>query len=161
MRISEDVQILRIDRIRWLAAVRATYYERKQKSTGETPILNSAGEKVDLLTRELENIDHVDTSNTNVTGGEPTRERRSSLASTSVSDGGVEHEKLLAQHPILSNLSNSTKLPTDSPVNSGRTTPILTQKNRKHLFRSATTTTTTTPPSLTNESPVSIYSSLT
>jgi hypothetical protein len=157
LRITEDVQVLRIDRIRWLAAVRATYYDRKQKSSGETPILNSDGVKVDLLTRELEKMDNVEPSNTNGTG-EVTRERRSSLGLTTVSDSGVEQEKLLAQHQALNNLSNSSKISTDSPQNSGRNTPTLTQKHRRHLFRSATTT-TSPPPSTNNESPSSNYNS--
>jgi hypothetical protein len=157
LRITEDVQVLRIDRIRWLAAVRATYYDRKQKSSGETPILNSDGVKVDLLTRELEKMDNVEPSNTNGTG-EVTRERRSSLGLTTASDSGVEQEKLLAQHQALNNLSNSSKISTDSPQNSGRNTPTLTQKHRRHLFRSATTT-TSPPPSTNNESPSSNYNS--
>jgi hypothetical protein len=158
LRITEDVQVLRIDRIRWLAAVRATYYDRKQKSSGETPILNSDGVKIDLLTRELEKMDNVEPSNTNGTG-EVTRERRSSLGLTTASDSGVEQEKLLAQHQALNNLSNSSKISTDSQQNSGRNTPTLTQKHRRHLFRSATTT-TSPPPSTNNESPLSNYNSM-
>ncbi|CAF4497445.1 unnamed protein product, partial [Didymodactylos carnosus] len=53
VRVCEDVQILRIRRIHWLAAVRATYFETKQVANGGK-MLNSEGEAVDLLQQELE-----------------------------------------------------------------------------------------------------------
>jgi len=145
--VSEDVQILRISRVQWLAAVRASYFEKKQTANGETPMLNSDGEEIDLLQQELEKVGHVDTSTVN---GDITRERTSSLALTIASDSGLEQEKLLAQHQRLKNLSQSCKIPTDSPTNSGRTTPVLTENRRRQLFRSATET--KPPPSLINES---------
>jgi hypothetical protein len=91
----------------------------------------------------------------NITGsvtGEITIKRTSSSALTVASDSGVENEKLLAEHQVLNNLSNSNKILSDSPVNSGRNSPTLTYKRRQHLFRSSTTT--ATPTSLANESPL-------
>ena len=82
--------------------------------------------------------------------GETRRERTSSLTLTVASDNGVEYEKLLSENPVLSNLWNSNKILSDSSVNSGRNTPTLTDKRRRHLFRSATSTTTH---SLSNDSP--------
>jgi hypothetical protein len=149
LRVSEDVQILRISRVQWLAAVRATYFEKKQTANGGTPMLNSDGEEIDLLTQELEKVGHADPSN--IITSELIHERTSSLALTIESDIGVENEKLLAQHQALNNLSNSSKIASDSPMNSERTSPTLTKKHRHQLFRSATATATTTP-LLTNES---------
>ncbi len=119
-------------------------------------MLNSDGEEIDLLQQELERVGHADP--TNMITNEGIRERRSSLSLslTIASDSGVENEKLLAQHQALNNLSNSTKITSDS---SGRTTPTLTQKRRRHLFRSATET--ASPSSLPNESSLSKNDSLT
>lgn len=119
-------------------------------------MVNAEGEEIDLLTQELEKVGHVDPSNVSE---EPIIGRRASLALTIASDSGVEHEKLLLQHQILKNLSNSSKIASDSPINSGRTTPTLTKKHRYPLFRSATTT--ATPPSLTNENSPSKNHSIT
>ncbi len=154
LRVSETVQILRITRVQWLAAVRATYFEKKQTANGGTPMLNSDGEEIDLLQQELERVGHADP--TNMITNEGIRERRSSLSLTIASDSGVENEKLLAQHQALNNLSNSTKITSDS---SGKTTPTLTQKRRRHLFRSATET--ASPSSLPNESSLLKNDSLT
>ncbi len=150
------MQILRISRVQWLAAVRATYFEKKQTANGGTPMLNSDGEEIDLLQQELEKVGHADPTNIN---GEPIRERTSSLALTIASDSGVEHEKLLGQHQILKNLANLNKFNSDNPMNLESTTPALTDKRRRHLFRSATTT--TSPPSLIDDGPSSKTPSLT
>lgn len=111
-------------------------------------MLNSDGEEIDLLQQELDKVGHADPTNIN---GESTRERTSSLALTIASDNGAEQEKALLQHHTMKNLPNSNKFPSDSPMNSGRTTPTQTEKRRRNLFRSATTT--TSPPSLTDETP--------
>lgn len=60
LRVCENVQILRIRRAYWLAAIRATFFENKQKENGERPMLNSNGEKIDLLTQELEKANCID-----------------------------------------------------------------------------------------------------
>ena len=133
--------------MQWLAAVRATYFEKKQTANGGTPMLNSDGEEIDLLQQELEKVGHADPTHMNE---ESMRERTSSLALTIGSEGGIEQEKLLAQYHALKNLSNSSKFTSDSTMNSGKTTPTLTEKRRRHLFRSATAS--ATPPSLTDES---------
>jgi hypothetical protein len=111
-------------------------------------MLNSDGEEIDLLTQELEKVGHNDSSNIT---NQPIRERTSSLALTTASDSGVDHEKFSAQHQTLNNLSNSSKIASDSPMNSERTTPTFIKKHRHQLFRSATATAATTP-LLTNES---------
>ncbi len=151
------MQILRITRVQWLAAVRATYFEKKQTANGETPMLNSDGEEIDLLQQELEKVGHVDQKNSTI--DDPPRVRTSSLALTIASDSGVEHEKLLAQHQALKNLSNSSKITSDSPMNSGRNTPTLTQKRRRRLFRSETEAAPSTV--FTNESSPSKNNALT
>ncbi|CAM4897569.1 unnamed protein product [Rotaria socialis] len=144
LRVSEDVQILRIRRVHWLAAVRATYFEKKQTASGDAPMVNSNGERIDLLIQELEKVNRVDSSNTNgCLTGDMMHERTSSLALAS--DGAIEHEKLLAQNQASSILSNSNKISPDSPINSDRNTPTLKENQRDKLFRSFTTP--TPPPS--------------
>ncbi|CAF0973748.1 unnamed protein product [Rotaria sp. Silwood1] len=161
LRVSEDVQILRIRRVHWLAAVRATYFERKQTANGDTPMLNADGEQIDLLIQELEKVDRIDPSNiSGCVTGELTHERAPSLALTIASDGVIEHEKLLTQHQTSGSLYNPTKMSPDSPMNSGRNTPTLIDKQRQKIIRS-TTTPPTPPPSLSNESPSSVNGSLT
>lgn len=175
VRVSEDVQILRIRRVHWLAAVRATYFENKQTANGGALMLNSDGEQIDLLTQELEMADHVDPINatgsiSGVAGQEGTngggiasalRERTSSLAPTIASDGGTttttEQEKLLNQYSTSANASASVKVPTDSPSTSGRNTPTLSMKQKRQLFRSEGSG----PPSLTGGSGSSKNRSLT
>ncbi|CAF2869983.1 unnamed protein product [Rotaria sp. Silwood2] len=161
LRVSEDVQILRIRRVHWLAAVRATYFEKRQTANGDAPMLDADGEQIDLLIQELEKVDHVDPSNINsCVTGETAHERTSSSALTIASDGGIEHEKLLTERQTSSSLHNSSKILPDSPMNSGRNTPTLIDKQRQKIFRSITST-TPPPPSLSNESPSSINRSLT
>ncbi|CAF0745015.1 unnamed protein product [Adineta steineri] len=152
LRISENVQILRIRRVHWLAAVRATYFEKKQLTNDGPSPLNSNGKKIDLLTQELEKVDHVDPTNSNDnTVGETRRQRTSSLALTVASDSGVEYEKLLIEHVVSRDLSKSNRMSSESTINSSKNTPTLTDKRRRYLFRSLTTA--TEPPSLNNDSP--------
>jgi hypothetical protein len=162
LRVSEDVQILRIRRVHWLAAVRATYFENKQTANGGTPILNSDGEQIDLLTQELERADCVDPTlvpgNSNfgsggvdggidgpTTGGFP-RARTSSLAPTIGSDGGLspsEQESLLNQHATAGKVAHVNRTSMDTPETSGRNTPTLSGQQRRQIFR----TENVTPPS--------------
>jgi hypothetical protein len=119
-------------------------------------MLNSDGEQIDLLTQELERVDNVDpvTSTGSIGGGagqdgatgvvDLSRERTSSLALTIGSDAGTEQEKLLAQ-PVV-NIISSSKISTGSPNNSGRNTPTLTARQRRHLNSSESSI---PPPSLT------------
>ncbi len=172
--MSEDVQILRIRRVHWLAAVRATYFENRQTANGGTPMLNSDGEQIDLLTQELERADNVDPvaatgsiggsgvgSDSAIVGagnGGILQERASLLAS----DGGIngtEHERLLAEHQAIANLTNAAKISSDSPNTSGRNTPTLTgvQKRQTQLAE----TSTPPPPSLTSRISSSKHRSLT
>lgn len=167
LRVSEDVQILRVRRVHWLAAVRATYFENKQTANGGALMLNSDGEQIDLLAEELEKVDHVDpiTATGSLSGamgadavvlGDNARERTASLAPTIASDtalSGTENERLLAQHQQMVNLTNSAKTSLDSPSASGRTTPVVFDKQKRSLIRSDTPSSTTTPPpSLTGSS---------
>ena len=174
MRVSEDVQILRIRRVHWLAAVRATYFENKQTANGGAPMLNSDGEQIDLLTQELERADNVDpvTTTGSISGGNGqeggmmghgggmSRERTSSLAPTIGSDGGfngTEHERLLIQNP---SSFHPAKVSFDSPDTSGRNTPTLTGKKQQQMPRSENNT-PATPPSLTDDGQSSKNRSLT
>ncbi|CAF1471472.1 unnamed protein product [Adineta ricciae] len=153
LRVSETVQILRIRRVHWLAAVRATYFERKQTPNDNTSLLDSSGKKVDLLAQELEKVDNVDPVNaTGSIAEEQTRQRTSSLALTVASDSGVDYEKILAEQSDKPDITNSNKILSNMTINSERNTPTLTEKRRKQLFRSSTTT-AATPPSLTGGSP--------
>ncbi|CAF4693829.1 unnamed protein product, partial [Rotaria socialis] len=148
VRVSEDVQILRIRRVHWLAAVRATYFENKQTANGGTLMLDSDGEQIDLLTQELEMADHVDaitaTGQDGTNGeGNALRDRQSSFAPTITSDRGTtamtEQEKLVARNQATSSVSSTAST-------SGRNTPTLTAKQKRQLFDSEPLT---EPPSLT------------
>ena len=65
LRVSEKVQILRIRRQHWLAAVRTNFFQNKQKTSDDPPTLTVNGEPIDLLTQELEKANCVDPSETN------------------------------------------------------------------------------------------------
>ena len=159
LRVSQDVQILRIRRVQWLAAIRASYFQQKQAENGGVPLLDADGEQIDVLTQELEKVDCVDPNmagellddgfglnRTTTTGTD--RERTASLAPTISSEKGLsaaEQDKLLAQHQGLVNLTNSTTLSMDSPVGSGRSTPTLTGKQKSSLPQAGSSS----PPSLT------------
>lgn len=166
LRVSEDVQILRIRRVHWLAAVRATYFENKQAANGGTPMLDSDGEQIDILTQELERVDHVDpvTTTGSIAGGVSnagqdttvgelySRERTSSLAQTMGSDAALasaENDSLLSQNPQIANITNSSQMSFDSPTTSGRNTPTLADRQKRQIFRSDAAT---PPPSLTGSS---------
>ena len=172
VRVSEDVEILRIRRVHWLAAVRATYFENRQTASGGAPMLDSDGEQIDLLTQELERADNVDPiamTGSGVVGSDSaiagagtgvSNERKSSMQGFA-SDGGVngtEHEKLLAQHQGMANLTNSAKLSNDSPSTSGRNTPTLTAMQKRSVQRAEAAT---PPPSLTGGNSSSKHRSLT
>jgi hypothetical protein len=172
--VSEDVQTLRIRRVHWLAAVRATYFQTRQTANGGTPMLNSDGEQIDLLTQELERADNVDPVVATGSGGVGSdsgiatggtggiSNDRTSLTQAYASDGGIngtEHEKLLAQHQTMSNFTNSAKLSNESPSTSGRNTPTSTAMQKRPISRAETST--PPPPSLTGGSSSSKHRSLT
>jgi len=158
VRVSEDVQILRIRRVHWLAAVRATYFENRQTANGGTPMLNSDGEQIDLLTQELEKVEGGDQTGVGIgsVGSDGiSRERTTSLAPTITSDSGHELERVsliqnsqsgIFPNAVSGKIGSST---TETPTNSGRTTPTITAKQRRPLLRSEQTTPT---PSLTGRS---------
>ena len=160
------MQILRIRRVHWLAAVRATYFETKQVANGGTPMLDSDGEQIDLLTQELERVDNVDpvmatgsiaggasNAGQDVPGGDfYSRERTSSLAQTMGSDvalASAENDSLLSHPPQIGNLTNTSRMSFDSPNTSGRNTPTLADRQKRHFIRSDNAT---PPPSLTGNS---------
>lgn len=60
LKVSENVKILCIRRIHWLAAVRATYFENQQKTSGISSVSDSNNQQTDLLTQELQKADRVD-----------------------------------------------------------------------------------------------------
>ena len=145
VRVSEDVQILRIRRVHWLAAVRATYFEHRQTANGETPMLNSDGEQIDLLTQELEGVDNGEQGNvvsniggtgsdTNIGQGTP-QDRTSSTSPTTASDSAMENERFLPPHASLINPSNAAKTSVDSPTSSGRNTPTSSAMQKRSMFR--------------------------
>jgi len=120
-------------------------------------MLNSDGEQIDLLTQELEKVDHVEPVTTTgggvgqdgvtASGSGSLRERRSSLTHTIGSDTGIivsEQEKLLTQQQPTVNSTNSTKMSIDSPTTSGRNTPTLTGRQKRQVIQESST-----PPSLT------------
>lgn len=168
VRVSEDVQILRIRRVHWLAAVRATYFEHRQTANGETPMLNSDGEQIDLLTQELERVDNGEQANAmgnvsgigsdgNIAQGAP-QDRTASMSPTIASDSGLETERFLPHHTNLTNTSNAAKPSIDSPTSSGRNTPTLSAMQKRPMLRPDTST---SPPSLTGGNSSSKNRSLT
>ena len=92
MRVCEKVQILRIRRQHWLAAIRANFFQNKQKTNDGPPVLNSAGEQIDLLQQELEKANCADRSETNITWTNETesnnRDRATSLSLTPRTSSG-------------------------------------------------------------------------
>ena len=123
---------------------------------GGAIMLNSDGEQIDLLTQELEKVDHVEpmmnlgnanvtigTSHDIATRGNASHERTSSLPTTSSSDPGniaTENESLLGRHPHIGSIISSGRMSMESPSNSGGNTPKLTAKQRRELLRSENTT---------------------
>jgi hypothetical protein len=140
LRVSEDVQILRIRRVHWLAAVRATFFEKKQTANDESIVFDTANERIDLLKQELDKVDQIDLSNVPNTNDECRwRARTSSLALTITSDHALEHGKLLGQHQTMSTLSNSMNFSADTPYYSGRNTPTLPVTRGQRTLRSQET----------------------
>lgn len=142
------MQILRIRRVHWLAAVRATFFENRQTANGGTPMLNSDGEQIDLLTQELERADNGEQTNAlgNLAGtGSDGNIGLGTPNERTASETGMENEKFLPLNPVLTNTSNSTKVSFDSPTSSGRNTPTLSAMQK----RSATRPDSSVPPSLT------------
>ncbi|CAF1203210.1 unnamed protein product, partial [Didymodactylos carnosus] len=141
VRVCEDVQILRIRRVHWLAAVRATYFETKQVANGGT-MLNSDGETVDLLQQELEKADNPDQRDAE-------RDRTMSLQHENLNLSESERAHLLQNAPLASTLSTLVSQSVkniDSPVTS--TTPTLAARRLQELRRQQTTP----PPSISGGS---------
>ena len=122
LRVSETVQILRIRRVHWLAAVRASYFDKR-------PTTNSDEQQIVCLIEELEKADLVESNN----NGTIQHGRTMSLALTAASDGALAREKFLD----------------DNATTSSTETPLISAKHRPHLFRSRNAT---TPPAASSSS---------
>lgn len=85
LRVSEKVQILRIRRQHWLAAVRTNFFQNKQKTSDDPPMLTVNGEPIDLLQQELEKANCADPSETNIAWpGETDNDNRDRATSLSL-----------------------------------------------------------------------------
>ncbi|CAF1181229.1 unnamed protein product [Rotaria sordida] len=140
LRVSEDVQILRIRRINWLAAVRATFFENQQKSNGGPPMLKPDGEQIDLLTQELEKANDVDQPETHTTTSSETNDEIRSRAMTMmpITDSGhvrTGHERFFSRRRSKSISHNLYNTSSKSSTTSIRDTPSLTDKQRHYLSR--------------------------
>lgn len=63
LKVCENVRILCIRRSQWLAAVRATYFENKQKPNGISIHIDSHSKPTDLFTQELQRANQDDQVN--------------------------------------------------------------------------------------------------
>ena len=160
VRVSEDVQILRIRRVHWLAAVRATFFENRQTANGETPMLNSDGEQIDLLTQELERADNGEQTNALGNLGGTGSDGNIGIGTShdrTASENAMENEKFLPQNAALTNTPNPAKVSFDSPTSSGRNTPTLAAMQKRLILHPDSST----PPSLTGGNSSSKNRSLT
>jgi len=119
LRVCEYVQILRIRRKHWLAAVRANFFENKQKVNGAPPMLNSGGEQIDLLTQELEKTNRVDQLETS----EKIRGRAMSLTPTMNSiHVPTEHKPVFSRSRSRSDSHCVDKTSSETPMTFDRNT---------------------------------------
>lgn len=137
------MQILRIRRVHWLAAVRASYFEKKQAANGGPGGASSDEQQIVCLIEELEKADQVESNNATTTtrsGSDSRHERTSSIALTIASDSALDQEQLLDDHERMNNFSNSTKISLYTPSLSSRMTPKISAKYYHRLFRSRNAT---------------------
>jgi metal transporter CNNM len=130
LRVCEKVQVLRIRRTHWLAAIRATFFENKQKANGGPPMLNSDGKQIDLLTQELEKASFDDLRETSITPSNETndkiRDRAISLGTTTDSDRvKTEHKHFFSRLRSGSISHHVNKISPESLTTSNRNTPSL------------------------------------
>jgi metal transporter CNNM len=140
LRVCGNVQILRIRRKHWLAAIRATFFQNKQEANGGAPMLNPDGEQIDLLTQELEKANCVDRPETSISPSSETngkkRDRAMSLAPTTSSGRVIrEHKDFFSQLYSISSSHNMDKIRPESPTILNLNTPSLISKQRHHLSR--------------------------
>ncbi|CAF1181250.1 unnamed protein product [Rotaria sordida] len=133
LRVCENVQILRIRRTHWLAAIRATFFENKKKASGSPPILNLDGDQIDMLTQELEKANCVDRPETRIrTSSETSGEIRSrAMTLMPTTDSGrvkTGRERFFSLFRSRSSLYNVDKASSESPTTSNRNTSSLTSK---------------------------------
>jgi hypothetical protein len=144
LRVCGNVQILRIRRKHWLAAIRATFFQNKQEANGDPPMLNLDGEQIDLLTQELEKANCVDRpeiiiSPSSETNGKK-RDRAMSLTPTMNSSRVIrEHKDFLSRLRLISSSHNMDKIRSESPTISNPNTPSLISKQQHHLSRTDST----------------------
>jgi metal transporter CNNM len=104
LRVCGNVQILRIRRKHWLAAVRATFFQNKQEAGGGPPMLNPDGEQIDLFTQELEKANCADRPETSISPSSEKngkrRDRANSLSLTPTMRSGrviTEHKAFFSR----------------------------------------------------------------
>jgi hypothetical protein len=144
LRVCGNVQILRIRRKHWLAAIRATFFQNKQEANGDPPMLNLDGEQIDLLTQELEKANCVDRPETSISPSSETngkkRDRAMSLTPTMNSSRVIrEHKDFLSRLRLISSSHNMDKIRSESPTISNPNTPSLISKQQHHLSRTDST----------------------
>ncbi|UJR08015.1 hypothetical protein I4U23_012293 [Adineta vaga] len=125
LRVCENLQILRIRRKHWLAAVRADFLEKKQKSDRPPSIPKPGGKQIDFLTQELEKADCVYQLEASI---KPSTETNDKIRDRAIS---------------FTPLVNSTHVPTEEKKSVGRRSSSFgLQRSDKTLPESSTTTTT-------------------
>ncbi|CAF3298241.1 unnamed protein product [Rotaria sp. Silwood2] len=140
LRVCEDVQILRIRRTHWLAAIRATFFENRQKANGGPPMLNSDGEQIDLLTQELEKANCVDRPETSTRTSSETSDkiRARAMSMTPTTGSGptkAKHERFFSRLRSKTSSHNVDKTSSESATTSNRNTLSLTGQQCHHLSR--------------------------
>ncbi|CAF3806195.1 unnamed protein product [Rotaria magnacalcarata] len=140
LRVCEDVQILRIRRADWLAAIRATFFDNKQKENGGIPMVNPDGKQIDLLTQELEkaNCVHRTGTTTRTSSGTSGKIRDRTMSLTPVTASGsvkTEPERFFSRLRSKTSSHNADNKLSEIATSSNRNTPSLTDKQRHHLSR--------------------------
>jgi hypothetical protein len=128
---------LRICRTHWLAAIRATFFENKQKQNGGPPMLNLNGEQIDLLTQELTKANSINQPETSITISTETNGKIHDRSISLTPRMDSRHVKTEEKRFFSRQRSRSTSANVDrtSLKTSNRNTPSLTTKQRHHLSR--------------------------
>lgn len=121
LRVCGNVQILRIRRKHWLAAIRATFFQNKQQANGDLSMLNPDGEQIDLLTQELQKANCVDRpeivldpSNENI---DEKCDQTTSLTASIRSDRGIgKHRAVFRRLRSRSSPRNTDRIHLESPT---------------------------------------------
>lgn len=138
LRVCENVQILRIRRNHWLAAIRATFFENKQKLDGDSQIRNQDGQEIDILAQELERANHIDRieKNTRIpnTRNNKFRDRAKSLTPIMDLESIRKVQELFSSRSrSRSILDHADKIPSQSLTTTNGNTQSLSVKNSNHV----------------------------